>query len=92
MPRKKSVGVSQRKIYKQLELELFDVRVIYLKCESDQVNYSQRIMPVKLTWETPGEWVGRNLNSPHLADNHYPKFAWKEVGEDLFLLQNGGRG
>jgi hypothetical protein len=55
------------------------MRIIKLKCESDQPAYDQMVREVLVEREDENNWYGKPLANPACPTLHWPKFAWKEV-------------
>jgi hypothetical protein len=59
------------------------MRIVRLKCESDQANYDQTIREVAAESEDETNWYGRPVANPACLTLQWPKFAWKEVPYEL---------
>ncbi len=55
------------------------MRVIKLKCESDQAPYDQTVREIAVEREDDGNWYGRPTANPACPTLQWPKFAWKEI-------------
>ena len=55
------------------------MRIIKLKCESDQANYDQAVREIAVESEDEGNWYGKPTANPACLTLQWPKFAWKEV-------------
>ena len=57
------------------------MRIVKLKCESDQASYDQTVREVAVEREDEGNWYGKPIGNPHCPVLQWPKFAWKQVDE-----------
>ena len=55
------------------------MRIIKLKCESDQPAYEQTVREVLVEREDENNWYGKPIAKPACPTLQWPKFAWKEV-------------
>ena len=55
------------------------MRIIQLKCESDQPCFDQRAREVAVEREDESNWYGKPTSNPACPTLQWPKFAWKEV-------------
>jgi len=55
------------------------MRIILLKCESDQRSYDQSIKEVAIEREDESNWYGKPTANPACPTLQWPKFAWKQV-------------
>ena len=55
------------------------MRIIHLKCESDQLSYDQTVNEVAVEREDENNWYGKPTANPACPTLQWPKFAWKEV-------------
>jgi len=55
------------------------MRIIQLKCESDQSPYDQTVREVAIEREDDSNWYGKPTENPACTTLQWPKFAWKEV-------------
>jgi len=58
------------------------MRIIYLKCESDQSSFDQTVREVAVEREDECNWFGKPTTDPDCPTLQWPKFAWKEVKEN----------
>ena len=57
------------------------MRIIKLKCESDQANFDQTVREVAVESEDEANWYGKPTANAACPVLQWPKFAWKEVDE-----------
>ena len=57
------------------------MRIIKLKCESDQANFDQTVREVAVESEDESNWYGKPTANAACPVLQWPKFAWKEVDE-----------
>lgn len=66
------------------------MRIIQLKCESDQASFDQTLHEVAVEREDESNWYGKPLKNPACPTLQWPKFAWKEfkpkTGERVLTL------
>ncbi len=55
------------------------MRIIHLKCESDQPSYDQTVREVIVEREDEANWYGKPTANPACPTLQWPKFAWEEV-------------
>ena len=55
------------------------MRVIKLKCESDQPCFDQRVHEVAVERDDEANWYGKPTSNPNCPPLQWPKSAWKEV-------------
>ena len=58
------------------------MRIIHLKCESDQMSYDQTVREVAVDREDESNWYGKPTANPACPTLQWPKFAWKEVKQN----------
>jgi len=61
------------------------MRIIKLKCESDQANFDQAVRAVAVESEDEANWYGKPTANPACPVLQWPKFAWKEVDDQKGL-------
>ena len=61
------------------------MRIIKLKCESDQANFDQTVREVAVESEDEANWYGKPTANSACPVLQWPKFAWKEVDEQKGL-------
>ena len=59
------------------------MRIIKLKCQLDQANYDQAVREVLVESEDENNWYGKPVANPACLTLEWPKFAWKQVEENL---------
>jgi hypothetical protein len=57
------------------------MRIVKLKCESDQPSCDQTVREVAVEREDDGNWYGKPIANPACNVLQWPKFAWKEIDE-----------
>ena len=65
------------------------MRLIRLKCTSDEPSYDQSIHAVSVEREDDANWYGAPADNPNCPDLGWPKFAWKEVSTDDLSNETG---
>lgn len=60
-------------------LERQGMRIIKLKCESNQLAYDQTVRQVVVEREDENNWYGKPIANPACPTLQWPKFAWKEI-------------
>ena len=55
------------------------MRIIHLKCESDQPSYDETVREVIVEREDEADWYGKPTANPARPTLQWPKFSWKEV-------------
>ena len=55
------------------------MRIIHLKCESDQSSYDQTVQEIIVEREDEANWYGKPRANPACPTLQWPKYAWKEV-------------
>jgi len=58
------------------------MRIIKLKCESDQTSYDQSTREVLVEREDATNWYGRPVANPTCPILQWSKSAWKEIKEE----------
>jgi len=58
------------------------MRIIKLKCESDQPPYDQSVREVAVEREDDTNWYGKPVANSACPTLQWPKFAWKEVDNE----------
>jgi hypothetical protein len=61
------------------------MRIIQLKCESDQACFDQTVREVAVEREDESNWYGKPTANPACPVLQWPKFAWKEVNDQKGL-------
>lgn len=57
------------------------MRIIKLKCESNQARYDQTVREVAVEREDDANWYGKPVANSACPTLRWPKFAWKEVDD-----------
>ena len=55
------------------------MRIIRLKCKSDQSSYDQTVREVAVEREDESNWYGKPTANPACSTLRWPKFAWKKL-------------
>jgi len=58
------------------------MRIIHLKCRSDQSAYDQAVREVAVEREDERNWYGKPTANPACPTLQWPKFGWKEVRQE----------
>ena len=61
------------------------MRIIKLKCGSDQANYDQAVREISVESEDEANWYGKPTAKSACPVLQWPKFAWKEVDDQKGL-------
>jgi hypothetical protein len=58
------------------------MRIIKLKCESDQTCHDQSMREVLVEREDATNWYGKPVANPACPSLQWPMFAWQEVKDE----------